>query len=111
MRTGRDGETFSGAEPMDGAVRSLRDVIVRWNGDNEWTAISRQGAVPGETLILDIDEGGVPRQLAVCVIESRRLFVDGDARHWIRLQLVDSSPLLFELLTQLMIARQTTPVM
>lgn len=66
------------------------DLIVEPHGDDEWTAIGREGAVVGETLILDMvlldPENGEHRQrLPVCVIESHPIFLDGDLHHLVRL--------------------------
>jgi len=96
MRVRKGGTTFSCAEPTNGVVRDACDVIVQRNGESEWIAISRQAAITGETLILDVDEDGQPQRLAMCVIESRRFVLDGDTRHWIRLQATDLPPILFE---------------
>jgi hypothetical protein len=96
MEARSGGTTFSAAKTTDGAVRGFSDVIVTRNGYYEWIAISRHAAVVGETLILEFDEGGRSVQLAMCVIESRQVFVDGDARHWIRLRTTDHPPVLFE---------------
>lgn len=77
-------------------MRVLCDVVVHRNGDGEWIAISRQPAVVGETMLLDIVEGGPEQQLAVCVIESRPVVLDGDMRHRIRLHAEEPQPILFE---------------
>jgi hypothetical protein len=74
----------------DGALRVFPDVVVQQGDDDEWVGISRQPAVTGETLVLDVMhlddvEGEVHRRLPVCVIESRPVIVDGDMRHRIRL--------------------------
>ena len=66
------------------------DVVVQQGGDDEWIGISRQPAVAGEMLVLDVlqsdaVEGEIWRRLPVCVIESRPVIVDGDMRHRIRL--------------------------
>jgi hypothetical protein len=71
-------------------MRLFPDVIVQPNGDDEWIAMGREAAVPGETLILDLvlldpDEGERRHQLPVCVIESRPVIVDGDMMYRIRL--------------------------
>ena len=69
----------------------------RLHGD-EWIASSREPAVTGETLVLDVldmDEGSQGRFL-VCVIESRPVIVDGDVRHRIRLHGGDSPAELFD---------------
>ncbi|HEX2344706.1 MAG TPA: hypothetical protein VHI98_29825 [Vicinamibacterales bacterium] len=90
-------------EPTEGAVRVFRDVIVRMSGDDEWIVTSREGAIAGETLVLETDvagyedEDGEPRnRLAVCVIESRPVIVDGDMQHRIRLHPGSFPPVLFE---------------
>jgi hypothetical protein len=83
-------------EPTDGVVRVFRDVIVRRESDEEWIAISREAAVVGETLVLDVDEGEERQRFTVCVIESRPVIVDGDMRHRIRLQTNELPPVLFE---------------
>jgi len=66
------------------------DVVVQQDGADEWIGISRQPAVAGETLVLDLVEfdavdGEIHRRLPVCVVESRPLIVDGDMRHRIRM--------------------------
>jgi len=77
-------------EPADGALCVFPDVVVYQGGDEEWVGISRQPAVTGETLVLDVMqvdavEGEVSRRLPVCVVESRPMIVDGDMLHRIRL--------------------------
>jgi hypothetical protein len=85
----RRDKRFRLTEPANGALRVFPDVVVQQNGD-EWTGISRQPAVAGETLVLDVVqfdavEGEIHWRLAVCVVESRPVIVDGDMRHHIRL--------------------------
>jgi hypothetical protein len=87
----RSDKRFRLTEPADGALRVFPDVIVQQGDDDEWIGISRQPAVAGETLVLDVRqfdavEGEIHRRLPVCVIESRPVIVDGDMRHRIRLQ-------------------------
>ena len=67
------------------------EVIVQQEAEDQWTGISPQPAVPGETLVLDFVqfdeiEGEIRRRLPVCVIESRPVFVGGDMRHRIRMR-------------------------
>ena len=86
----RRDKRFRFAEPADGALRVFPDVVVQQGSDDEWIGISRQPAVAGETLVLDVlqfdeVEGEIRRRLPVCVIESRPVIVDGDMRHRIRL--------------------------
>ena len=96
MEARSGGTTFSAAVTADGVVRGFSDVIVTKNGYCEWVAISRHAAVVGETLILEFDEGGRSQQLLMYVIESRRVVLDGDMRHRIRLRATDYPPILFE---------------
>ena len=86
---------FSVVESTGGVVTGFSDAIVQKNGENEWIAISRQPATVGATLLLEIHEGE-PEQLAMCVIESRSMVLDGDTRYWIRLHTQDLLPVLFE---------------
>jgi hypothetical protein len=103
MHDRRSEKRYRVTEPTAGTVRVLRDVIVRRNSDDEWVVISREGAVSGETLVLDTDVHGYdddddePRnRVNVCVIESRPIIVDGDMRHRIRLQPGHWPPVLLE---------------
>ena len=96
MRDRRAEERVTFTESTYGVVRGFCDVVVQRNGETEWIAISRQPAAAGETLILDIDEGGRPQHLAVCVVESRPVILEGDMRHRIRLQADEVAPVLFE---------------
>ena len=83
---------FRLTEPVDGVVQVFRDVAVERHG-GEWIAFSREPAVTGETLVLDvldIDECTPQGRFVVCVIESRPVIVDGDVRHRIRLHGCDS---------------------
>ena len=92
----RSDRRFRLTEPANGTVRTFRDVIVNYSGDEEWIAICREPAVPGETLLLDIDDGEMLNRFTVCVIESRPVIVDGDMRHRIRLAINELPPILFE---------------
>jgi hypothetical protein len=86
-------------EPATGMLRMCRDVIVSPQGLDEWIAISREAAVTGETLILDLpdmEDGDPNRRFPVCVIESRPVIVDGEMRHRIRLHASEPAPILFE---------------
>ena len=90
MADRRRNKRFKLTEPADGALRIFPDVLVHQDGPDEWTGLSRQPAVAGETLILDVVqfdtvEGEIYRRLPVCVVESRPVIVDGDMRHRIRL--------------------------
>jgi hypothetical protein len=90
MADRRRDKRFKFTGPAQGAFRVFPDVIVQQDGEDHWTGISRQPALPGETLVLDFVEfdeveGEVHRRLPVCVIESRPVIVGGDMRHRIRM--------------------------
>lgn len=94
----RSDKRFRLTEPTDGAVSVFRDVIVRRNGD-EWIAISREPAVAGETLILDVldvENGQVVHRFPLCVIESRPVIAGGEMRYRIRLRTGLLPPVLVE---------------
>jgi hypothetical protein len=80
-------------------MRLFPDVMVEPDGDEEWIAMGREAAVPGETLILDIAPRGtneLHHRLPVRVIESRPVILDGDLRYRIRLHSDMAAPVLFE---------------
>ena len=84
-------------EPSEGNATFFLDVIVEPSGTDEWIAISREPAQVGESLMLDIMIGEPGdrewrEQIAVWVIDSRPVILDGDLRHRIRLQGSDLIP-------------------
>jgi hypothetical protein len=84
----RSGQRFQLVEPADGVLHVLFDVVVQRHGD-EWVAISREPAIVGETLTLDVfDIEGTETddRFSVRVIESRPVIVEGHLRHRMRLQ-------------------------
>ena len=83
-------------EPTFGVVRGFSDVVVQKSGKSGWIAISRQPGVAGETLFLDIEDDGRPQHIAVCVVESRPVILDGDMRHRLRLETDGVESVLFE---------------
>ena len=83
-------------EPVEGVLRVLRDVMVYRIGDQEWIAVGREPAVVGEILMLDVNDGDSRKRLTMCVVESRRVMLDGEVRYRIRLQLDELPPILFE---------------
>ena len=90
MADRRRDKRFKLTERTEGALKLFPDVVVQQDGPDEWTGISRQPAVAGEMLVLDVVqfdevEGEIYRRLPVCVVESRPVIVDGDMRHRIRL--------------------------
>ena len=88
-------------EPADGALRIFPDVVVQQSERDEWIALSREAALTGETLVLDViladvDAGEMRQRFPVYVIHSQPVIVNGDIRHRIRLQGGDLAPVLFE---------------
>lgn len=89
------------AEPADGVLRMFPDVVVHQSEGDAWIAISREAAVTGEILVLDIvlsdaDKGERRQRFPVYVIDSQPVVVNGDVRHRIRLHGGDLAPILFE---------------
>jgi hypothetical protein len=56
MADRRRDKRFKFTGPAQGAFRVFPDVIVQQDGEDQWTGISRQPALPGETLVLDFVE-------------------------------------------------------
>ena len=88
-------------EPADGVLRIFPDVVVQRSERDEWIALSREAALTGETLVLDVvltdvDATEMRQRFPVYVIDSQAVIVDGDVRHRIRLQGGDLAPILFE---------------
>jgi hypothetical protein len=92
----RRDERFKFRKPAAGAVHIFCDVIVTSNAENEWIVVCREPALAGETLLLDIGDGEQRRRLAVHVIDSSPVIVDGDMRHRIRLVGAEQRPLPLE---------------
>jgi hypothetical protein len=85
---------FAVAEPWDGTMRVLRDVIVDRRATDELVAVSHAPAVLGEQMALDLLGGGESLRLRVQVIESRPLVLDGAVRHRLRLALLTADTVL-----------------
>ena len=88
-------------EPAEGVLRIFPDVTVQQSGGDEWIALSREAALTGETLVLDVVLGDVDaeemrQRFPVYVIDSQPVILEGDVRHRIRLQGGDLAPILFE---------------
>ena len=76
------------------------DVVVQQTAPDEWIAISREPAMVGEILVLDVapadaDMGDLRQQVPVYVTESEPIILNGDVRHKIRLRSGDLSAILF----------------
>src|SRR3954453_12350132 len=86
-------------EQADGVLRIFPDVVVQQSEADEWIAFSREAAMTGETLVLDVvltdaEFGEMRQRFPVFVIESQPIIVNGDLRHRIRLQGGDLAPIL-----------------
>ena len=66
---------FAVANPWEGAVRILRDVVVDRTSRDEVMAVSQAPGVLGETMTLDLMGGGMTLGLRVKVIESRPVII------------------------------------
>ena len=80
---------FVVANPWDGSVRVLRDVIVQRSGPRELVAVSHAPGLVGEDMSLDVMGGGERITLRVKVLESAPVIVSGSVRHRIRLAVLD----------------------
>ncbi len=77
---------FALSPSVEGVLRVLRDVVIQRADDHEIVAISREGGVLDETMVIQMadDEAAVP--LRVRVVDSRPVVVDGIVRHRLRLR-------------------------
>ena len=82
----RSYKRFKVTPSAKGVMRILRDIVVQWTRDNEWTAIAREAGVVGEILVLDLGVGELPARYPVRVLESRPVIIEGTVRHQLRLQ-------------------------
>jgi hypothetical protein len=82
-------ERFAPAQPWDGAMQVLRDVIVQRDGEAGLVAIGQAPGVVGEQLMLDLAGGGHLVTCRVRVEESRPVILDGHVRHRITLGVLE----------------------
>ena len=87
----RSHHRFAVANPWEGAMRILRDVVVDRTSRDELMAVCHVPGVLGETMTLDLMGGGLTLGLRVRVIESRPVIIAGAVRHRLRLELVASA--------------------
>jgi len=97
----RDDKRYRLNEPADGGLTIFPDVVVQQRSDHEWIALSREAALTGETLVLDValsgsGSGEIRQRFPVFVIDSQPVIVDGAVRHRIRLRGGGPVPILFE---------------
>jgi hypothetical protein len=79
---------FSVTPSAVGALRVLRDVILQRSGPNEVVAIGREAGVLGEILTLQLAGDDTKLGIAVRVLDSRPIVIDGAVRHRLRLERV-----------------------
>ena len=84
-------ERFQPAQPWDGRLRVLQDVIVQLEPAGRLVAFGHLPGVVGEVVRLDLSGGGHTISLDVRVGESRPVIVDGGVRHRLSLDVVGPS--------------------
>ena len=84
-------ERFAPAQPWDGALKVLRDVIVQEDSGGGLIAIGQTPGVIGEQMTLDVSGAGDVVTLKVRVQESRPVILDGHVRHRVRLEVLERS--------------------
>ena len=87
----RKHERFAPAQPWDGALKVLRDVIVQEDPGGGLVAIGQTPGVIGEYLTLDLAGAGHLVTFKVRVQESRLVILDGNVRHRLRLEVLERS--------------------
>lgn len=80
---------FAPAEPWEGVVTVLHDVIVQGAGSGGLVAFSQVPGVLDEVLTLDIAGGGERVTVRVQVEESRPVLLDGSVRHRLALRVLE----------------------
>ena len=85
----RRDERYAPAASWEGTLRVLRDVIVHEEPSGSLVAFGGSPGVVGETLTLDLASGGQVVRLAVRVLDSRPVVLDGGVRHRMRLDVVE----------------------
>ena len=84
-------ERFSPAQPWNGSVAVMRDVIVQVDHDHENRLVAFGGAagVVGEVMRLDLSGGGDALALDVEVLGSRPVMFGGSVRHRVQLGVLE----------------------
>ena len=83
-------ERFQPAQPWDGTLRLMRDVIVQEDGTDLIT-IGHAPAAIGEELTLDLAGAGHLITCRVRVRESRPVILEGRVRYRMRLEVLERS--------------------
>jgi hypothetical protein len=84
-------ERFQPAQPWDGRLRVLQDVMVQLEPAGRLVAFGHLPGVVGEVVRLDLSGGGQTISLDVRVGESRPVIVDGGVRHRLSFDVVGPS--------------------
>src|SRR3954468_19753621 len=87
----RSHHRFAVANPWEGAMRILRDVVVDRTSRDEFMAVCQLPGVTGETMTLDLVGSVPPLGLRWTVLESRPVVMDGAVRHRLRLGRIPSA--------------------
>ena len=82
-------ERFAPAQPWEGALKVLRDVIVQQDPQGGLVVVGQTPGVVGEHLTLDLTGGGQVVTLRVRVEESRPVILDGSVRHRVRVEVLE----------------------
>ena len=96
MNDRRDHERVKFLASVGGVLRGFADVLGEKSGESEWIAISREPALAGEILFLDLNEGERLNQVAVCVIECRPVALGGEMCYRIRLRADEPASIQYE---------------
>lgn len=87
----RTHERFAPSQPWDGALKVLRDVIVREDAEGGLVVIAQAPGVIGERMTLDVAGGGQVVTFSVRVRESRPVILEGSVRHRVQLDVLGRS--------------------
>jgi hypothetical protein len=82
-------ERFSPAQPWDGSISVMRDVVLQVQDDGRLVAFGGAAGVVGEVLRLDVSGGGDSLALDVEVLESRPVILGGTVRHRVQLEVIE----------------------
>jgi hypothetical protein len=83
-------ERFQPAQPWDGRLRVLQDLIVQLEPAGQLVVFGHAPGLVGEVVRLDLSGGGRTISVDVRVEDSRPVIVEGGVRHRMSLELVAS---------------------
>jgi hypothetical protein len=82
-------ERFAPAQPWDGSVSVMRDVIVQIECDGRLVAFGAAAGVVGEHMRLNLSGGGDSLALDVEVLDSRPVVLGGAVQHRVQLEVIE----------------------